>query len=137
MDVRLTQSKLRTSVGPGSSQLVINSPYFDVFRRTPSEQEITLGILKRFCAVDDTTLVEKVSAGPQNRLFLNGAVDKTFSRLLWRLNPTEVGTNYLRLSSPLPRVQLADVLRIRGLADMSRHQTATRSRAIMRRSVNM
>ncbi len=46
--------------------------------------------MKRFCAVDDATLIEKTE-GPPNRLFVNGSADTAFRKLLWCLRPTEVG----------------------------------------------
>ena len=76
------------------SQLQTKSyPYPDVHvvHHLPQEQGITLGILKRFCGVDATTLAEQAQ-GPANTLFMNGTAGTAFSSLVWCLRPTEVST---------------------------------------------
>ena len=48
-----------------------------------------LGILKRFCGVDTTTLAEQAH-GPANTLLMHGWAADAFTMFLWWLLPTEV-----------------------------------------------
>ena len=77
----------------GTSTSGVLSSYVHVvpvpIQHTPPEEDVMLGILKRFFGVDTTTLAEQAYA-PANTLLMHGWAADAFTMFLWWLLPTEV-----------------------------------------------
>ncbi|KAM5539560.1 hypothetical protein V8D89_006669 [Ganoderma adspersum] len=82
----------------------------------PPEQDVTFGILKRFCSVDAATFAEQAQ-GPANTLFMNGTAGTAFGSLVWCLHPTQTPDRYeLKNYEPFYNIGV-------GLPPVSRHVT--------------